>query len=284
VAVLSDPATRPPLDPARLGALVPGSAAAGWEVEVLPEAGSTNALLAERARQRVGPPAREGTVLVTEHQRAGRGRLDRVWHTPPRTALTFSVLLRPRVPAAAWPWLPLLTGVAVSDTLAGRGVPATLKWPNDVLVALAGTERKIAGILLERVETPTGPAAVLGIGLNTDLTEDEVPVPTATSVRLVLGAAPDRTALLADLLVSLAERYAAWSRPQGAAELHAAYQRSCGTVGRRVRVDLPAQQALTGTAVAVDTDGRLVVQDDGGRRTAVGAGDVVHVRPVQDAG
>ena len=76
-------------------------------VEVVEEAPSTNALVAERAR--AGAP--EGLVVVAEHQTAGRGRLDRTWETPARSALTFSVLLRPTGAGAAWPWLPLLTGL-----------------------------------------------------------------------------------------------------------------------------------------------------------------------------
>lgn len=266
----TDDATRPPLDQDRL--LAPD----GWAVEVLPEAGSTNALAAERAR--AGAP--EGTVVVTEHQTAGRGRLDRTWTTPPRAALTFSTVLRPAtVPQAAWPWLPLLTGVAVVRGLAPAGVAAGLKWPNDVLVG----DRKLAGLLVERVETPTGPAAVVGIGLNASTTADELPVATATSVALETGAAVDRTALLGSLLAALAGEYAAWRAAPGTDEpgggsLRASYAAACTTVGRRVRVHLPGDQELVGEAVGVDASGRLEVAGPDGV-VAVGAGDVVHVRP-----
>ena len=181
-------APRPPIDPARLA--VPG----GWRIEVEEATPSTNAALAERARAGEEP----GLVLVTEHQTAGRGRLDRAWETPARSSLTFSVLVKPGVPPEDWPWLPLLTGYAVQAALADRLPDIALKWPNDVLVDGAGSRlgRKIAGILVERIETDRGPMAVVGVGINVDQTLDELPVALATSVSLETGEPVDRTGLL----------------------------------------------------------------------------------------
>ena len=212
---------------------------------------------------------------MVEHQSAGRGRLDRTWQTPARAALTFSLVLRPEVPPAAWPWLPLLTGHTVTSTLRAAGYDAGVKWPNDVLIG----DRKIAGILVERVETPSGPAAVVGIGLNVDLSAEELPVPTATSLALQPGGAPDRSALLVALVGDLVAAYGAWQAGGEAARarLAVSYAASCVTVGRDVRVDLPGGGQLSGRATSVDPSGRLVVLS-AGRETAVGAGDVVHVR------
>ena len=264
---------RPPFDQSRIGDLT-------WpwtHVEVLPEAGSTNALLADRARA----GEEEGLVVVADHQTSGRGRLDRTWETPPRAALTFSVLLRPaRMPADRWPWLPLLTGVAVAETVAARGdVDCSLKWPNDVMAG----DRKLGGLLVERVDTPQGAAAVVGIGLNVTTTADALPVPTATSL-LLEGADPAglrREDLLREVLVRLGRRYHQWCAPgaRGSTELAAAYRGLCGTVGRRVEVHLPGGGVRAGTAEAVEDDGALRV------RTATGplvvhSGDVVHVRAV----
>jgi BirA family transcriptional regulator, biotin operon repressor / biotin---[acetyl-CoA-carboxylase] ligase len=262
VTAPADP--RPPLDAERLGAL-----GRGLHVEILDAAPSTNAVAADRARD--GAP--HGLVMVAEHQTAGRGRLDRAWETPARAALTFSVLLRPRVPAAEWPWLPLLAGHALAIALREAEVPATLKWPNDVLVG----EHKVAGILLERIDTRDGPAAVLGIGLNVSTTAAELPVETATSVALATGSAPDRTELLTRLLTRLVDEYDAWEAGgTGRTEaLRAAYTDACVTVGREVRVELPGGDVRTGTARGIDAGGRLVVDD-----FVVGAGDVVHVRTV----
>ena len=258
---------RPPLDAEALSQVAPDLV-----VELHETATSTNAVAADRAR--AGAP--DGLVVVAEHQTAGRGRLDRTWETPPRAALTFSLVLRPTVPAADWPWLPLLTGHTVAKVLRAAGYAGSVvKWPNDVLVG----ERKVAGILVERVETPSGPAAVLGIGLNVSLTEAELPVPTATSLALEGGAEPDRTALLVELLRSLREAYDAWQAggADGLARLRASYAAACVTVGREVRVELPGGETLQGRASGIDAVGRLVVVGPDGE-VAVGAGDVVHVR------
>jgi BirA family biotin operon repressor/biotin-[acetyl-CoA-carboxylase] ligase len=113
----SAPAPRPALDPDRL------ATPQGWRVEITETSPSTNALVAERARA----GEEQGLVLVAEHQTAGRGRLDRVWETPARSSLTFSVLLRPDAPGQDWPWLPLLTGYAVQAALADRLPDIALK-------------------------------------------------------------------------------------------------------------------------------------------------------------
>jgi BirA family biotin operon repressor/biotin-[acetyl-CoA-carboxylase] ligase len=201
--------------------------------------------------------------------------LGRVWETPPRAALTLSVLLRPTVSPAAWPWLPLLTGYAVAKALRAEGFAADVKWPNDVLIR----GRKVAGILVERVESPDGAAAVVGIGLNVSQTDAELPVQTATSLALESGTAPDRTHLLLTILATLHEAYDAWSAggDAGGARLRASYAAACSTVGEDVRVDLPTGEVLTGRATGIDADGRLEVQGAGGR-SVVGAGDVIHVR------
>jgi BirA family biotin operon repressor/biotin-[acetyl-CoA-carboxylase] ligase len=285
-AVTDAPAARPPLDLSRLRGSTVDRSLAGFSVEVLDEAGSTNAVVADRAREGAAP----GLVVVAEHQTAGRGRLDRGWETPARAALTFSVLVRPTRHTAAWPWLPLLTGVAVATGVQHLGLPAELKWPNDVLI----TGRKVAGILVERVDTPDGPSAVLGIGVNVSTTGSELPdpppgAPAPTSLDLAqrdggpagAAAAPlDRTGLLVVLLSRLAEGYDAWQSSDHDAELHDAYAALCVTVpDRPVRVLLPSGETLTGLARQVTADGGLLVDTATGPVT-VTAGDVLHVRAV----
>lgn len=258
---------RPPL---RAEELRRGLAGSRWsDVQVVASTGSTNADVAAAARAGAG----EGLVLVTEWQRAGRGRLGRSWSAPPRSGLTFSVLLRPAVPPSRLGWIPLLAGVAVASAL-GRvaDVDLRLKWPNDVLAG----EHKLAGILAERVEE----AVVLGVGINVTLRRDELPTAGATSLALEGAVALDRDTLLRAVLRELDTRYADFVGTGGdpdAAGLRDAYRRNSATLGRDVRVQLPGEVTLTGRAGDVDAEGRLVLTGPHGL-TAVAAGDVVHVR------
>jgi BirA family transcriptional regulator, biotin operon repressor / biotin---[acetyl-CoA-carboxylase] ligase len=245
-------------------------------LDVVESTGSTNGDLAAAARR----GAADRTVLVAEHQSAGRGRGGRTWQSPPRAGLSFSVLLRPAgVPSSRWGWLPLLAGVALADAVgAVAEVDAVLKWPNDLLVG-AG-RRKCAGILAEAVNAGAGPAVVVGIGLNVTVAAGELPA-GATSLVIEHAACTDRDPLLRAVLRELADVEQRWRARHGDPDvcgLREAYRRRCATLGQRVRVELPAGAVLVGQAVDVDRDGRLVVLDDDGERHAVSAGDVVHVR------
>lgn len=265
---------RPPLNvPAlRRGLLVPGGL---WtSLDVVAATGSTNSDLAGRAASLA-----EGTVLVAEEQTAGRGRLDRTWTAPARSGLFFSVYLTPgSVPVQRWGWLPLLAGVAAATGLArSAGVDTALKWPNDLLVTVDGEERKAGGILAERA----GDGVVIGIGLNVSLRADELPAPTAASLALAGAVSTDRETLLRGVLRSLEQWYGQWRAADGdaaASGLQEAYAAGCATLGRRVRAQLPGNRTLTGDAVAIDGDGRLVLSSDDGSRKPVSAGDIVHLR------
>ncbi|MCR1782785.1 biotin--[acetyl-CoA-carboxylase] ligase [Nocardioides carbamazepini] len=240
--------------------------------ELLAETPSTNEVAAQRARA----GAHEGLVVVADHQSSGRGRLDRTWQTPPGTAVTFSLLLRPTVPPTSWPWLPLLVGHNVAKAITALGYDAAVKWPNDVLL---DGDRKVAGILVERVETPTGPAAIVGVGINVAMTADELPVPTATSLAVAGSEVPDRTSVLLGVVAAVREGYDVWQAggEQGTARLATSYRAQCATLGRDVRVELPGAGELLGRATDIDDDGRLVVETAAGTER-VGAGDVIHVR------
>jgi BirA family biotin operon repressor/biotin-[acetyl-CoA-carboxylase] ligase len=275
---------RPPLRTAALRRALVDPAGPWTSLEVLAATGSTNADLAARAR---AGTASAGAVLTTDDQQAGRGRRERTWTTPPRSALAVSVLLQPtEVPRAAWSWLPLVVGVGVVDALVRvAGLDARLKWPNDVLVA----DHKVCGVLAEIVELGAGggAAVVVGVGLNVSQRADELPVPTATSLALAGAATTDRDTVLRAVLRSVGERYLAWVRAGGdprRSGVGAAYRERCSTIGRQVRVELPGEVTLRGEAEGVDDDGRLLVRPPDEPVRALAAGDVVHVRPAGPPG
>ena len=239
-------------------------------VRCIRETGSTNADLAEAARQ----GAASGAVLLSEHQTAGRGRFDRRWETPLGTSIAVSVSLEPRRPVSEWGWLSLLAGVAVrGGVLEATGAdPARveLKWPNDVLI----DGRKVCGILSEVVETASGRQAVVGMGINIALTEHELPVSNATSLRIA-GLPENKDALVVATLTRLADLVADWEQGR---DVRGAYARECASVGRRVRIVESAQLTREGVGLDVDTAGRLVVRLDDGSRRPFAAGDVHHLR------
>lgn len=265
---------RPPLDATALRTALLGPG--GWwqRVEVSAQTSSTNADLVDLARS--GAP--EGTLVTTDHQAAGRGRLGRTWTSPARSGLAVSVLLRPvQVPVERWSWLPLLVGIAAGEAVhRTTGVETGLKWPNDLMVG----DDKLAGILLERVETPDGPAAVAGLGLNVSAREDELPVSHATSLLLSGATTTDRTVVLRAYARALEALYLSWVRTGGepAAGLRDSYVRRCVTLGQQVVVTGSDGTTLSGEARTVDDAGRLVLAVDG-RPRAVSAGDVTHLRP-----
>jgi BirA family biotin operon repressor/biotin-[acetyl-CoA-carboxylase] ligase len=262
---------RPSLDRADVQAALTRDSTLWRTLEVVEEIGSTNAALAAAGAD----DAAEGAVLVAEHQVAGRGRLDRVWTSPPRAGLTVSFLLRPDVPAARRGWLPLLTGVALAEAVGEvTGVRTSLKWPNDLL-AVDG--RKLAGILAES----TGRAVVVGVGLNVTTMEAELP-DTGTSLSRVLGAPVDRGPVLLAFLRAVERRYRRWTAALGdpvASGLAEDYLAWSSTVVTEVAVTLPDGTILEGTAQAVDWDGRLVVATANGT-IELASGDVRHLRRV----
>jgi BirA family biotin operon repressor/biotin-[acetyl-CoA-carboxylase] ligase len=262
---------RPALDARSLAAALARDEGLWRSLEVVESTGSTNAELLARATA----GAAEGAVLVAEYQEAGRGRLDRTWTSPPRAGLTVSFLVRPDVPAARRGWLPLLTGVALAESVGEvTGVRASLKWPNDLL-ALDG--RKLAGILAEA----SSDAVVVGTGLNVNAHADELP-DTGTSLSVVTGAPVDRGPLLLAFLRAVERRYRAWTVALGdpvASGLAADYLAWSSTVGTTIAVTLPDGTTLSGVAQAVDWDGRLVVATGTGT-VELASGDVQHVRRV----
>lgn len=235
------------------GATSPDSAGAawppGWAVSVVDETGSTNADLLRAAAE--GAPDR--TVLMARHQSAGRGRLDRRWEAPSGANLLVSLLFRsvPEHPHVLTQRVGLAAIAACAEV---AGVQPLLKWPNDLLLNGA----KLAGVLAQ-AQLGANPAVVVGIGLN-------------------VGWAPEGAARLGDD-VSPAQVLAAMLRAYDALpeDVWLEYRSHLGTLGRAVRVELPDGE-VTGRALDVEPDGRLIVVDDCGLTHRFAVGDVIHLR------
>lgn len=252
----------------------PRVAAISPRVQLVETTDSTNAdVIAAVTADPAGWP--HLSLLVTDDQRAGRGRLDRTWTAPAGTALAVSVVVdAAHVPPALRGWIPLAAGAAmtraVAAQLSGHGGSAQLKWPNDVLVDGA----KISGILAEVVPGSVD-TVVVGAGVNTRMSRADLPVTTATSFAAI-GAESDDDGLLADYLDDLRSTLSRLTHDE-IDRVNREIEELCVTVGREVSVSLPDGTTLSGTAVRIDPDGRLVVRS-GTLETPVSAGDVVHVR------
>lgn len=284
--------TWPPLDVGTLRELLLAPAGPVARLDVVERTGSTNddVVAGLRADPDAWPHA---SLLVADHQTAGHGRVGRTWTTPARAALTCTFVARPRSGPQTFGWLPLLAGLGTVRALrATAGVPAALKWPNDVVVDTGdepvegwGTMRKVAGILAQAV--PEVPAVAVGIGVNVHQDRDGLPVPWATSLALAGSRDVDRSTVLVALVAALDEVAQRWVASDGdavAAGLAEEVTAVCTTVGEVVRVELPGGATVSGTAQSLAADGALEVRDEDGTVHRVHAGDVAHLRVTDPTG
>jgi BirA family biotin operon repressor/biotin-[acetyl-CoA-carboxylase] ligase len=228
------------------------------------------------AMRQVRMGAAEGLCIVAREQTQGRGRLDRSWQSPKDAGLYFSIVLRPRLEMHAWPLITLMASLAVCDALMKACVlRADIKWPNDLYV----NDRKLGGILAETVETETGPAAIVGIGIN--LNADSLPATVAdlaTSIEAATGTKPSNALVLEELLKAIGERYDMLQAPQGREHTIREWcANSSYAIGRQVRVAL-AHDTFEGTTRGLESDGALRVETANGKMRLVRAGDVTALR------
>lgn len=244
-------------DPIRVAELLRSRGCLWPEPLVVTSVASTNADVLQLAAD----GAVDGTCEVAGEQTAGRGRHGRTWHSAPGAGLWSSTLI---TECANPTRLPILAALAVVDAAHSlRGPALSIKWPNDVL---ADDGRKMAGILVERCSR----GAVVGIGINIEQGVDELPSELATSWWLQVHHVPDRSELLAEILIGLHD----WVRRDWSLAL-AEYRALCVTLRRTVQVLLPGGQEWIGQAVDIDSEGHLLIRHEEKVRTVV-AGDVVH--------
>lgn len=241
------------------------------EIVVFEETDSTNEMAMRRGRQGTAG----GLVVFAEHQTAGRGRFGRHWASASHRGLWFSILLRPPMPLAFWPRLTTWAAVALADAVEeASGLPAAIKWPNDLHVG----GRKVAGILAESGADHVGePFAVVGIGVNVNHEAADFPTELsakATSLRLAASRPLDRAALAAAILRSLDRRFAQLT--DDFAALIAATRRRSFLLGRWIHVQSGITR-LEGRALELDADGHLVLQTADGALHRLTAGEVTVV-------
>lgn len=217
----------------------------------------------------------EGLCIIAAEQTRGRGRLDRSWQSPKGAGLYFSIVLRPHLELSEWPLMTLMASLAVADALMKAcDLRADIKWPNDLCVG----DRKLCGILAETVETASGPAAIVGIGINLNADGLPVTVIDVTSVEAETDRKPNSERVLEELVKAIAERHQLLQSPLGGE--HTIREWCAGSsyaIGRRVRVTV-ADDSFEGTTRGLESDGALRVETDNGKIRVVRAGDVTALR------
>jgi BirA family biotin operon repressor/biotin-[acetyl-CoA-carboxylase] ligase len=208
--------------------------------------------------------ARTGSVVVANEQVKGRGRLGRVWYTPPRAALIVSIILHPTRSQISH--LTMLGAVAICELLEHIGIEEVgIKWPNDVQIG----RRKVAGILPEIVwQDVEVDGAVLGMGINVriDFTNTAL-ADKAISIETVLGKPVERM----DLLVHLLDTISYWIPKLGTHPLFDAWRERRTTLGQPVK---SADGVIRGTAEDVDEDGAILITALDGTHHRLIAGDI----------
>ncbi len=240
----------------------------GKRIICLPEVDSTNAYAAKLAVD--GEP--EGTVVIAEHQTAGRGRLGRKWVSPPGVNIYASIILRPKVPPRDAPLITFVAAVALARTVRGLyNIDAGIKWPNDLLI----NGRKSAGILTEMSAEPELVRhIILGVGIDVNMPRDAFPKEIrdiSTSIMLELGGKVNRAELLRRFLEELEISYLMMVDGRRA-EILDEWRSLSVTLGRNVRVTSLAGEK-TGFARDIDQEGGLILEVDGKLET-VTSGDV----------
>ncbi|TAN73196.1 MAG: biotin--[acetyl-CoA-carboxylase] ligase [Gallionella sp.] len=232
-----------------------------FDIEILPQAASSNTLLLQRAT--LGAPG--GSVLAVELQTAGRGRMGRTWHSGLGTALTFSLLWRFDCGLNALSGLSLAVGVAMVRALKTFGAQGVrLKWPNDILSG----QGKLGGVLIEAQGDMLGPSAVvIGVGLNCDLPANlarQIGRP-ASALDEVCAVAPARNRLLAAILQELARVLRQFAQ-DGFAALRGEWEQYHAHQDSPVRLQLADGSTVNGIARGVSDSGELCLETAQGVR------------------
>ncbi|WP_455661380.1 biotin--[acetyl-CoA-carboxylase] ligase [Pradoshia sp.] len=204
--------------------------------------------------------AANGTIVISEEQTEGKGRLRRVWHSPHHGGIWMSLIVKPDIPPYHAPRLTLLTAVAAVLSMREAGVNAGIKWPNDVLV----NGRKIAGILTElHAESDQIHSVIIGIGINVNQQPDDFNddiKDLATSLAIEKGETLDRVTFLQSFLMHFEELYQLFLH-KGFLPIKEEWEKYSVTIGKQVTATT-AQKTIHGYASGINEDGVLIVTDE----------------------
>ena len=234
-----------------------------WRVRHFDVIDSTQISLVAQVVQGVAAP---GDVYLAEFQSAGKGRANRNFTSQPGDGVLLSTVIAAHTqPENRWGWIPLITGVAACAAIfKSTGINAQLKWPNDLMIG----DEKVGGIIAEKINEKV----VVGIGINCLQTAENLPAPGATSLQLHTDEKVDRTKLVIALLESLKSISEEWEKKP--LPIENKYRQLSATLEQSIRVVLPDGSESTGRAVAISSNGALVLAD--GRELI--AADVTHIR------
>lgn len=241
----------------------------GRDVRVFQETTSTSDIVEKLARDGVD----EGVVVFAESQTKGRGRLGRKWLSPTAKGLWFSILLRPRIRLQEATQLTIASGVALRRAIESEtGLPATIKWPNDILIR----GKKAAGILTElKAELDRVAYAIVGIGVDVNLNAGDFPLELkkmATSLKLETGSLVPRAELAVRILKELDSDYGR-VRTGDFEQVADEWEKHCATIGHQVAIRV-ADRQVRGRAESLAEDGSLLVRTDHGHLENIIGGDV----------
>lgn len=245
----------------------------GNKVHTFEEVNSTN----EEAKKLADEGAKEGTVVIAEMQKKGKGRLNREWVSP-KGGLWLSIILRPDFGSEEASKITMMAGVAAVESIIYPGLDARIKWPNDVLI----NGKKICGILTEmRSHNKNVDYVVLGLGINANFDLEELPEQirgSATSLRYELGKDVNIQGLLQQIIKEV-DYYYDILKSGKSNKIVGIWKKQCDTLGRNVRI-ITQNETIEGIALDIDDKGALAVRAGDGKIHKFLAGDCIHISSI----
>jgi len=223
--------------------------------------------------------AKEGAVVIAEHQSKGKGRFNRIWISPKQTGIYFSCVLRPKMPLKEVPKITILVAVAVAESISKTtGLNIKIKWPNDVMI----NDHKVSGILTElKAEQDEVDFVILGLGINVNTPKNVLPS-HATSISCENGKPVDRVALMRMILEKIEQYYKEVFKRGHFNDIIKKWKQYSYPMGSKVRINLHHKKIIEGSFHSLSSDGTLLVKLTDGNIKEISAGDVEIVKQKND--